>query len=134
MGPIAASLIIGAYWGFWHLPDFLVEGTLQSSLGMVFFLPFILSTIANSFIMTWLYNRTGHSTLIAGILWHAGTDFWGPLLLSDLSLRAAQEGDVSPALDPMLYGIALAMIVLAAVIVGFVTKWRLGTTESEAQA
>ncbi len=129
LGPVWTSLIIGAYWGFWHLPDFLIPDTLQSSLGMVFFVPFILSTIANSLIMTWLYNKTGQSTLIAGIIWHAGTDFWGPLLLSDLSLRAAQAGDVAPELDPVLYGIALGILVVAAVVLGFTTRWRFAYSE-----
>lgn len=131
-GPLIASLIIGTYWGVWHLPDFLVPDTTQYSLGMVFFIPYILGTIANSLIMTWLYNKTGGSTLIGGIIWHAGTDFWGPVLLSDLSLRAAQAGETNPPLDAMLYGLGLVALIVAGLVVVIATRGKLGMGKGDA--
>lgn len=134
IGPLWTSLLIGFYWGFWHLPDFVIEDTIQSNLGMVFFVPFIFSTIANSFVMTWLYNRTNSSTLLAGILWHAGIDFWGPLLLTDFSLRAAQDaqeaGEAAPVpdVDATLYAITLAVFVVVGLVIGWRTNWRFGYT------
>ena len=81
-GPLVASLILGGVWGVWHLPSFFapqgVLGTIVATLGMVFLIPYVLGTVANTIIMTWLYNRTGSSALIAGIAWHAAINFWAP--------------------------------------------------------
>ena len=103
-GPLIASLMIGAIWGIWHLPNFFaplgVVGALTSSIGKVFIPLYALGTISNSIFMTWLYNRSKASALVAGIIWHAAINFWAPVLLSDSSLVAAQKELISPQLFP----------------------------------
>ena len=95
-GPLTASLVIGTIWGIWHLPTFFaplgVLSAMVSAVGLVFIIPYTLTTIANSIFMTWLYNKTKASALIAGIVWHAAINFWAPPILSDSSLVAAREG------------------------------------------
>jgi len=85
-----------------------------------------LGTTANSFYMTWLYNKTNSSALIAGIVWHAAINFWAPVLLSDSSLVAAQEGTHLPTILPSLYLTVLAVQVLGAILLTIVTKGKLG--------
>ncbi|MEK6222093.1 MAG: CPBP family intramembrane metalloprotease, partial [Chloroflexota bacterium] len=91
-GPLVASLVIGTIWGIWHLPDLFaplgVLSALTTTLGIGFILPYTITTIASSIFMTWLYNKTRKSALIAGIVWHASTNFWAPIILSDSSLVA----------------------------------------------
>lgn len=65
MTPLSASLMIGAVWGIWHLPAFMIGGTQQSSWE---FLPFFVGTIAISIIMTALYNQSRGSILLAMIM------------------------------------------------------------------
>jgi len=129
-GPLITSLVIGAIWGIWHLPDFFaplgVIGALASALGMGFLIPYTLGTIANSIFMTWLYNKSKASALIAGIVWHAAIDFWAPILLSDSSLAAAREGTHLPTVAPNLYLTVLAVQVVAALILVIATKGKLG--------
>ncbi|MDJ0756301.1 MAG: CPBP family intramembrane metalloprotease [Ardenticatenaceae bacterium] len=129
-GPLAASLIIGTVWGVWHLPSFFapqgVIGAIAATLGMIFLIPYVLGTIANTVIMTWLYNKTKGSALIAGIVWHAAINFWAPILLSDSSLAAANEGTNLPTIAPSLYLTVLAVQVLAAVVLVLVTRGKLG--------
>jgi len=128
--PLITSLVIGAIWGIWHLPDFFaplgVIGALVSALGMGFLIPYTLGTIANSIFMTWLYNKSKASALIAGIVWHAAIDFWAPILLSDSSLAAARKGTHLPTVAPNLYLMVLAVQVVAAIILVFATKGKLG--------
>ncbi|MCP5099620.1 MAG: CPBP family intramembrane metalloprotease [Chloroflexi bacterium] len=128
-GPLTASLVIGAIWGIWHLPSFFasqgVVGAIAAELGMIFLLPYVLGTIANSIFMTWLYNRTKASALIAGIVWHAAINFWAPVLLSDSSLVAAQEGTHLPTIAPALYLTVLAVQVVGAIILVIATKGKL---------
>lgn len=132
-GPLIASLVIGTVWGIWHLPDFFaplgVIGALTATLGMGFLIPYTLGTIANTVFMTWLYNRSKASALIAGIVWHAAIDFWAPILLSDSSLAAAREGIHLPTVAPKLYLTVLAVQVVVALILVIGTKGKLGYSE-----
>jgi membrane protease YdiL (CAAX protease family) len=129
-GPLIASLVIGAIWGIWHLPDFFaplgVISALATALGMGFLIPYTLGTIANSIFMTWLYNKSKASALIAGIVWHAAGDFWAPILLSDSSMAAAREGTHLPTVAPNLYLTVLAVQVFVAILLVVVTKGQLG--------
>jgi membrane protease YdiL (CAAX protease family) len=59
--PLAASLVLGAVWGVWHLPTFFIASLPQSRLS---FPLFVLNSIALSVIMTWLYLRTGGDLLL----------------------------------------------------------------------
>jgi membrane protease YdiL (CAAX protease family) len=129
-GPLLASILIGVIWGFWHLPSFFapqgVVGVLTDSIGLVFIPLYALGTLANSIFMTWLYNRTNRSALLAGIIWHAAINFWAPVLLSDSSLVAAREGTHLPTIAPALYLTVLVAQVVGAIALGIVTGWKLG--------
>jgi len=128
-GPLIASLVIGTVWGLWHLPSFFaplgVVGALTAALGLGFIFLYTLGTIANSIFMTWLYNKSKASALIAGIVWHAAINFWAPVLLSDSSLVAAREGTHLPTIAPALYLTVLAVQVVGAIFLVIVTKGRL---------
>lgn len=134
-GPLVASLVIGTVWGIWHLPTFFaplgVLSALTTALGIGFILPYTITTIASSIFITWLYNKTQKSALIAGIIWHASTDFWAPIILSDSSLVAAGEGTHLPTIAPALYLTVAAVLAVSAGIVVIATKGRLGFAKSE---
>ena len=65
ISPVWTGIIIGIIWGFWHLPAFLLSGTEQSTWS---FAPFFAGTIAISLIMTQLFNSSGGSILLAGLM------------------------------------------------------------------
>jgi uncharacterized protein len=62
--PIWSGLILGAIWGFWHLPAFLLSGTPQSAWS---FTPFFVGSIALSVIVTALFNASGGSILLPAL-------------------------------------------------------------------
>ncbi len=64
--PLVASLILGFFWGVWHLPSFFISSTVQSGLSLPMFLVFSLCT---STLMTWIFQHTGGSVL-AAVLFH----------------------------------------------------------------
>lgn len=64
MAPIWAALVIGAIWGLWHTPAFLLSGTEQSAWS---FLPFFTGTIALSVIVTPLFNASRGSILLPAL-------------------------------------------------------------------
>ena len=84
---LAASLIVGFFWGLWHAPVYFIEGTAQSMLrSQVGFwaglLLFTGTTIAISITFTWIFNNTRGSVLIAAVL-HGANNAWINYFMAD---------------------------------------------------
>jgi len=60
--PIWAGLILGAIWGLWHMPAFILSGTQQSEWP---FTAFFAGCLAISVIATALFNRSRGSILLS---------------------------------------------------------------------
>ena len=71
-----ATLIVGLLWGLWHLPLFFWAGNPMSEYP---FLPWLIGTVAEAFLYTWLYNRTGGSVLLVA-LFHVMLNTWGAVV------------------------------------------------------
>lgn len=73
---LTASLILGALWALFHLPIFFVQGA--SVLGSQNFMnpiAFLIEVTAGAILVTWLFNNTRGSLLIA-YLYHAAVNTW----------------------------------------------------------
>jgi membrane protease YdiL (CAAX protease family) len=81
---LSASLILGVIWGFYHLPLFFTGQAFRSPTILV---PSLISTIALSIILTWVYNSTGGSLLMV-VLIHTTANLPLTLLLEPLGSRA----------------------------------------------
>jgi len=78
---LVTSVIIGLFWGLWHLPmDIFGTG----NYGLLFFPNFILvhviSVTVLATLMTWIYNNTEESMLMM-ILFHYGITFSAIIIL-----------------------------------------------------
>jgi membrane protease YdiL (CAAX protease family) len=62
---LAASLILGALWGAWHLPTFFVPGVPQYGLP---FSAFVLLTMAYSVLIGWVFIHARGSVLIVTLM------------------------------------------------------------------
>jgi uncharacterized protein len=70
-GAVGGSLILGLMHGLWHLPAL---GTIMlGPFTPAQVPPFLLTAIGITFLYTWLFNRTGGSTLIV-VLFHAASN------------------------------------------------------------
>ncbi len=104
LGVLAANLVLGVLWAFWHLPLWFVPGSFQADTP---FTLYVVSTTALSFLIGWVYNGTGGSLLLA-ILAHTASD------VAD-NLRAAALGTPSVGVELALAGVFVAAA--AAVVV-----------------
>jgi len=90
-------------WAFYHLPLFFTGQAFRSPSLLV---PFVVSGLALSVILSWVYNSTGGSLLLVVVL-HAAANLPLTLLLEPLGSRA---------MVPFMFYVAL-MVVAAIVVV-----------------
>ena len=102
---LVASLILGVIWGLWHAPKFFLTGQLASEL--LFFLVFLVSILAQTILMTWVYNNTGGSLLLA-TLFHFSSDAFLTFFLPAL---------VPPSEVPLIFAIMTLLQVGVAILV-----------------
>ncbi len=67
MGALRGTLLLGALWAAWHLPQFLVPEWANENGGLspTLVVTFLLMVVAIAPIMTWVFNRTGGSLFLA---------------------------------------------------------------------
>jgi membrane protease YdiL (CAAX protease family) len=120
-GPLKGTLILGVFFGAWLLPEFYRTGSAQQLLGLGYYPWFILTEIGFSIVMTWLYNRSGKSSLLSGVLFHTAMNFWSYVLLTN-----NVPGQTMTELDIMLWKLASIAVLISGLIVAWSTKGTLG--------
>jgi hypothetical protein len=123
--PLFTSLILGFVWGIWHLPEFFDPTSTQYAIGIGFLGPFIIMEIANSTMMTWIYNKTGGSVLLAGVIYHMAIDMSSTLMV-DFTVAGMSAGETIAPPDVSLLQLQMVVAVLVALGVVIATKGRLG--------
>lgn len=76
---LISSLILGVMWTLWHLPQFFNPATLYSDLPFGLFLAYL---VPFTVLITWVFNSTGGSVLMAMLLhavMNACTQVWKAL-------------------------------------------------------
>lgn len=80
---LGAALILGVVQAVWHLPYFFVPHSIEQQLGPFLFLAW---NIGLNIVITWVFNNTKGSLLIAQ-LFHAANDGWTGLLATPNDMR-----------------------------------------------
>jgi len=127
-GPLLASVILGMLWGLWHLPEFLVPSWAASSGGggILGITLFIVTVITFTIVITWVFNNTRASVLLA-ILVHTSIDAFTVPLGEIFPARA-----VSSAL-PFIIGCGAVGAALIVVTRGRLDYGRLAGARSNAR-
>ncbi|OEU69722.1 MAG: hypothetical protein BA864_14430 [Desulfuromonadales bacterium C00003093] len=126
--PMVASIIIGIVWALWHLPLFFQPDSIHAQIGIKFLPVYIIGEIVLAITITWVYNKTGGSLLVGGIILHNADNFWATALLTNDTIAAVQSGEQSQ-LDIQLYILSTIVGVLVVLIIAIATKWKLGLSE-----
>jgi len=108
-GALAASLILGVIWAFWHLPNWFLPDSNQAAIS---FPIFVVGAVALSVILSWLYNSTSGSLLLV-ILAHTIFDvaITGPWAGALMATHAAGHG-----IDPFLLLTGLQVAVALGIV------------------
>jgi membrane protease YdiL (CAAX protease family) len=106
-GGTVASLVIGVVWAVWHLPVFAIPAASQYGQA---FLPYAVGVLGFSVLLTWVFNGTGGSVLLA-MLFHASVNTASTLYPIPVDvLRSSGFPDI------VMLGMALATWVVALVV------------------
>jgi membrane protease YdiL (CAAX protease family) len=108
-GPLVGTLILGVLWAVWHLPGYFGGWLLGSPLAL------LVSSVAFSIIMTWVYNNTRGSILLM-ILLHSSSNATLSLgaLVLPTSMPQTVERLVNNGWIPAItYSIAALLVILA---------------------
>ena len=104
--PLNSSLILAVLWFGWHLPQFLIIAAYQD-FSPIQYVGMFLGLTCGSVILTWLYNRSGHSILLV-VVWHGLYNF--------VSGTQAATGMIAAVVSTlvMIQGVALIVAELRA--------------------
>jgi membrane protease YdiL (CAAX protease family) len=108
---LMSTAVVAVVWAVWHLPLLISEPTGQRPP-----LPFLVSILGQAVVLTWIYNTSSGSVLLA-ILFHGAANVAGRLLLEPI---VGQDG-----FGAVWWLIAAAYALVAVVLLG-VTRGRLG--------
>jgi len=77
---LVSSIILGLFWGFWHIPTWIAQQL--TDLSVLTLLAEVVSMVPVAILFTWIYNNTNGSLLLAWLL-HTSmaiTGYFIPLL------------------------------------------------------
>ena len=110
--PLKSSLMIGLFWGFWHLPLWLLSGYSGSDL-LLYILGFIIGIVSTSVIITFFYNKSKNISIAIWI------HFWFNYLLG---IFAVSTGIFLQLFTMVVLFYFISMIILIIVKWGEMTK------------
>ena len=129
-GSLLGTLILGLFVTLWFLPQFFNPDSPQTSMGGMRFFPFFLITeVGWSFMMTWVFNKSRGSSLIAGYIFHSAFNFWTVALLVSATVQGGELGFAS-TFDTRLLTINALLVGLTAVVFIVATRGQLGNTSA----
>ncbi|GAA1753017.1 MULTISPECIES: type II CAAX endopeptidase family protein [Streptomonospora] len=117
-GPLLGTVILGVIWGIWHLPLFMTEWGGFPNVTWAQPVEFVVSCVAISVVMTWVFNRTGESLPIA-ILLHASVNNFMSIVLSFLFPSIGDSHAAAGHVVLLAFGLAACALIAA-------TRGRLG--------
>jgi len=110
-GVLGTGLIVGIPWAVWHLlVTFWASGTISGEFALASYLldPFLF-LVAFRVLMVWVYDRSGGSLLVAGILMHLS------LTASALILGAGVAGVPLLTFD-LIWAVVLCVVIVAVAV------------------
>jgi membrane protease YdiL (CAAX protease family) len=93
-GTLRAAVVVGVFWGLWHLPQFL-PGGFRSDWGPLMVGSYFVGIIGFSVLLAWVFNGSGGSAVLAMVMHGADNATQGRVPV-DLSV-VAPEGVLLPS-------------------------------------
>jgi membrane protease YdiL (CAAX protease family) len=120
LGPLVASFVLGVLWALWHLPEFLVPSWAASSGGggLSGIVLFTLTAVTFTVVISWVFNNTRTSVLLA-VLVHSSIDTFSG------TLSAIFPPEAVASAFPYMIGFGVVALVLIVATRGHLSHERL---------
>jgi len=119
-GPLVGTLVLGALWGLWHLPLFLVPSWDTPHGSLLDIALFVIVAVSIAIVITWVFNNTKDSVLLA-ILAHGSINSAAVSMYALFPTPAVTDGIANVVIG---FGVAALLIVV-------LTRGRLGYRQEE---
>jgi len=119
-GPLVGTLVLGARWGLWHLPLFLVPSWDTPHGSLLDIALFVIVAVSIAIVITWVFNNTKDSVLLA-ILAHGSINSAAVSMYALFPTPAVTDGIANVVIG---FGVAALLIVV-------LTRGRLGYRQEE---
>jgi uncharacterized protein len=117
-GPLVGTLVLGALWGLWHLPLFLIPSWDTPHGSLLDVALFVVLAMSIALVITWVFNNTKQSVLLA-ILAHGSLNSAAVSMYALFPAHAVTDGITNVAIG---FGLAALLVVV-------LTRGRLGYRE-----
>jgi uncharacterized protein len=121
-GPLVGSLILAPLWAFWHVPIWFALWRAAGMLDIYNVIVNVLFFIVWTIVMTWVFNNT-HGSVLMAILLHTSVDAFPNGILWKLFPASNTVTDYGVLVG--YFGMAIGLGAVALVVIGL-TRGRLG--------
>jgi uncharacterized protein len=121
-GPLVGSLILAPLWAFWHVPIWLALWRAAGMLDIYNVIVYVLFITVWTIVMTWVFNNT-HGSVLMAILLHTSVDAFPNGILWQLFPASNTVTDYGVLVG--YFGMAIGLGAVALVVIGL-TRGRLG--------
>ena len=116
-GALLASVILGVMWALWHLPQFFNPDTFYSNLPFGLWLAYL---IPFAILITWVFNSTGGSVLMAMIVhavMNASNETWKAIPQYSVRPESTAEAAAGTVHINLMGAIVLWVVAVAVVLI-----------------
>lgn len=122
--PLRSSIIVGFFFGAWHLIAFFDPRSSQYAIGSTYYPLFVVLEIASSILMTWIYLESDRNLFLGGIFFHLTMNMCDLLFQTDFRLS---NMDAVPQINGHYFVIYSMIIIAVSVFVAVKNKmWHSG--------
>jgi membrane protease YdiL (CAAX protease family) len=107
-GPLVGTLVLGALWGLWHLPLFLIPSWDTPHGSLLDVALFVVLAVSIAIVITWVFNNTKQSVLLA-ILAHGSINSAAVSMYALFPAHAVTDGITNVAIG---FGLAALLVVV----------------------
>lgn len=122
-GPVLATIILGTLHGLWHLPAFFTR--LLGPFNLIYYVGFLFTAMAATFLFTWIFNHTQGSVLLATLTHGCGDGIQNVIVLL-IPANLVVSGWTAPIANGNWNGINVITFGICAILLLIFTRGRLG--------